>query len=151
MEAGQTPCAARPHRSRHTIALDHSMNQHDDFPTTGRTDDELRIGTDDVEVTLQKVRTPTGERLAVHNENRGSTRLDALDLESLTWQDAEFFVELVDETYGYQSIDPSPHESAQLQISNEYTVIRLSTVDDDRAVEVTSPKMGYGTRVDAHA
>lgn len=127
------------------------MTRNDDSTTTEQTDDELRVTTNGVAVTLQKVRTPNGERLAVHNESRGSTRLDALDLESLTWQDAGFFVELVDETYDYRSVNPSPHEPAQLQISNEYTVIRLSAVDNGKAIEVTSPKMGYGTQVDAHA
>lgn len=125
------------------------MNQHDDLPTTGRTGDELRVETDGVAVTLRKVRTPTGERLAVHDESRGSTRLDALELESLTWQDAAFFDELVDGAYDYRSIDPSPREPAELQISNEYTVVHLSVIDDGQAVKLTASKMGYGTRVDA--
>jgi hypothetical protein len=127
------------------------MNQHDDHPTTGRTGDEIQVATDGVAVTLQKVRTPTGERLAVHDETHGSTRLDALELESLTWQDAAFFDELVDGAYDYRAIDPSPRDPAELQVSNEYTVVRLSVVDDGRAAAVTSPKMGYGTRVDACA
>lgn len=127
------------------------MTQHDDLSTTGRTGDELRVENDDVTVTLQKVRTPTGERLAVHDEAQGSTRLDALELESLTWQDAAFFDDLVDGAYDYRAIGPSPREPAGLQISNEYTVVRLSVIDDGEAVELTAPKMGYGTRVDARA
>jgi len=127
------------------------MNQHDDFPTTGQTDDEIRVETDGVVVDLRKVRTPNGERLAIYNETHGSTRLDAIELESLTWQNAAFFDDLVDGTYNYRPIDPSPREPARLQISNEYAVVRLSVVDNGQAIELTSPKMGYGIWVDAHA
>ena len=127
------------------------MTQNDDFPTTEQPNEELNVESDGVVVALRKVHTPNGERLTVQNDARGSTRLDALELESLTWQDAEFFRELVNGEYNYQSVGPSPREPAQLQIGNEYTVIHLSIIDSGRAAEITSPKMGYGTLVDAHA
>jgi hypothetical protein len=125
------------------------MSEDSNFSTTEQADDELHVETDGVTVTLVKVRTPNGERLAVRSETQGSTRLDALELESLTWQDAGFFAELVGSEYDYRSVDPAPREPATLQISNEYTVIRLSVVNNGGAVELTAPKMGYGTWIDA--
>jgi hypothetical protein len=127
------------------------MSEDVNFSTVEQAGDELHVETDGVAVTLWKVRTPNGERLAVCSETQGSTRLDALELESLTWQDADFFAELVEDEYNYRSVDPEPREPASLQISNEYTVIRLNIVNDGETVEVTSPKMGYGTWIDASA
>lgn len=117
--------------------------------TTTKAGDEIHVETDGVSVTLRKVRTPNGERLAICNETRGSTRLDALELESLTWQDAEFFAELVGGEYDYRAVDPAPREPATLQISNEYTVTRLDVINNGEEIELTAPKMGYGTRINA--
>jgi hypothetical protein len=114
------------------------------------THDQLQIETNGITITLTKIRTPTGERLAVESES-GTTRLDALDCETLTWQNEDFYADLVNGRYNFRSVDPQSRESDDLQISNEYTVVHLHVVEQRSAVEVIAPKLGYGRRVDARA
>ena len=60
-----------------------------------------RIANEFAEVTVAKVTTPRGERLEIESPNLGyRIRLDAVALESLTWQDSELFSELLEEPYG---------------------------------------------------
>jgi hypothetical protein len=53
-------------------------------------------------VQVREVRTRNGARLEIHSPKLGrSVRLDPLELESLTWQDApRFFSELLRTPYG---------------------------------------------------
>jgi hypothetical protein len=114
------------------------------------TSGKYKIEADGIEITLTKVLTPAGERLGIEGDD-GATRLDALDCETLTWQDEAFYTELVDGSYDYRTVEPNPREPADLKISNEYTVVRLRVVEGNSAVELTAPKLGYGTQVDARA
>lgn len=114
------------------------------------TEDRLTLTADGTTVSLSKVLTPTGERVEVESED-STIRLDALDCETLTWQDEAFYSTLVGGTYDYRPVEPRPRDPADVQVSNEYTVVRFRVVADGSAVELTAPKLGYGTRVDARA
>lgn len=64
------------------------MAENDEYPT-------FRITNEFAQVEIRKVKTGKGERLEIYDrENGDSIRLDALELESLTWQDNERFDEL---------------------------------------------------------
>ncbi|WP_135304775.1 hypothetical protein [Haloarcula amylovorans] len=114
------------------------------------TTDQIELTADGTTATLTKVTTPTGARIEVESKDV-TTRLDALDCETLTWQDESFYATLVDGEYEYRTVEPQPREPAAIQISNEYTVVRFRVEADRSAVELTAPKLGYGTRVDARA
>ena len=98
-------------------------------------------------VSLEKVRTGTGERLVIQVDG-DRLSADALALESLTWQDDTFFTDLTN----------SPHEPGEivetlrsdLQVANEYTVVRLELTETDAGprLDLSSPKLGYNCRLD---
>ena len=103
---------------------------------------------DDQTVSLVRDLTPTGERLRIESAD-DTTRVDALALESLTWQDDEFFRGLTgdDHTTGANAV----RTDETLQIGNEYTVVQLTVLDTDDGprLELDSPKLGYSCRLDA--
>lgn len=114
------------------------------IPDTRRTE-RLELTDDGWSVALSKLVTPNGERLVVESGDE-SARLDALALETLTWQDDAFFADLTGE----------PHEEGgpadagdDVQIGNEYTTIRLQAVETDAGprLEVRSPKLEYACRL----
>ncbi|MFC6719775.1 hypothetical protein ACFQHN_19675 [Natrialbaceae archaeon GCM10025896] len=100
----------------------------------------------DLTVELWTLQTPTGERLTISGES-AETRVDALALESLTWQDDELFEELASSPHedGTSATDPSD----ELQISNEYTVVKLQKVETTAGprLSITSPKLEYTCRL----
>lgn len=66
-------------------------------------DEEMRfkISNEFSEVQVSRVRTRNGERLEITSSRLDrSVRLDALELESLTWQTPEFFSGLLQEPFG---------------------------------------------------
>lgn len=66
-------------------------------------DEEMRfsISNEFSEVQVSRVRTRNGERLEITSSRLDrSVRLDALELESLTWQTPEFFSRLLQEPFG---------------------------------------------------
>ncbi|RQG86702.1 hypothetical protein EA462_16310 [Natrarchaeobius halalkaliphilus] len=117
------------------------------YPTTDV--DRIVVETGDTRVDVTKVRTPTGERIQIEHDDLGQIRLDAVELEALTWQDEAFFADLVDGEYDYRNVDPRPKSAADLQVSNEYALARLRGSDDGAGVSLTAPKMGYGIGIDA--
>ncbi|MFB6222968.1 MAG: hypothetical protein ABEH86_04760 [Haloarcula sp.] len=117
--------------------------------TTNDADDPtitLRGG--DQTVSLVRDPTPTGERLRIESGD-DTTRVDALALETLTWQADEFFRGLTgdDHTAGANAV----RTDETLQIGNEYTVVQLTVLDTDDGprLELDSPKLGYSCRLDA--
>lgn len=79
----------------------------EDTDTTPVADDDGYVGepsqvvNEFAQVEIQKVKTRKGERLEIRSPKLGySFRLDALDLESLSWQEPEKFDELLEEPYG---------------------------------------------------
>ncbi|WP_197075844.1 hypothetical protein [Halostagnicola sp. A56] len=108
--------------------------------------DPLTLTDGDLTVSLWTLQTPTGERLILSGES-AETRVDALALESLTWQDDEVFEELTSEPHedGMNATEPSD----ELQISNEYTVVKLRKVETTAGprLSITSPKLNYACRL----
>ncbi|SEL24151.1 hypothetical protein [Haloferax larsenii] len=101
---------------------------------------------DDRTVSLTRELTPAGERLLLETDD-SSIRLDALALESLTWQEDEFFADLTGVEYAPGENPVSTDET--LQIGNEYTVVQLTVFDTDDGprLEIDSPKLGYSCRL----
>jgi hypothetical protein len=64
-------------------------------------EEELVVGNEFTSVRVRKEKTRNGERLVISSPNLGfEVRLDALELESLTWQPAETFSRLLESPYG---------------------------------------------------
>lgn len=64
-------------------------------------DEEIRIANEFAVVTVRKVETNAGERLELEAPKKDSKiRLDAVALESLTWQDSDLFSELLEDPHG---------------------------------------------------
>lgn len=60
--------------------------------------DVIRISNEFAYVEVSKVRTPRGERLEIREPRSGHRiRIDALGLESLSWQDSDIFSEFLKE------------------------------------------------------
>ena len=61
----------------------------------------LVIGNEFATVTVEKVATRNGERLRIHSPRLNtSVELDALALESLTWQPPETFSRFLEQPFG---------------------------------------------------
>ncbi len=66
-----------------------------------RPDDAIDIANEFAEVTVRRVQTRNGVRLEIASTRLNtSIRLDALELESLTWQSPEVFSEFLEHPYG---------------------------------------------------
>lgn len=108
-----------------------------------RTIDSFTVAEGAHRVELRKLVTPNGERLVVESDD-SSARLDALALESLTWQDAAFFEGLTGAEHA-GSEDLAVEAEPVMQIGNEYTIIRIrrhETAAGPR-VSLRSPKLEY--------
>lgn len=61
----------------------------------------ISIANEFAEVFVQRVETRNGVRLQIHSPRMGTAiRLDALELESLTFQDTEVFSKFLENPYG---------------------------------------------------
>lgn len=103
----------------------------------------------DHHVQLRKFLTPNGERLVIESDG-ASVRLDALALESLSWQDSAFFEKLTGRDHAVDfeiSVDGEP----TMQIGNEYTTIKIRCHDmaSSPMVSLRSPKLEYHCVLDA--
>ncbi|MFC4247946.1 hypothetical protein ACFOZ7_13505 [Natribaculum luteum] len=114
-------------------------------PTPTSTD-LIEVTDGDRTIELEMLRTPTGERLVVRSTS-DETRVDALALESLTWQNDVFFEELT--AIPHEDGEDTTEASDEIQISNEYTVVRLQTLETTAGprVAIESPKLGYSCRL----
>lgn len=73
-----------------------------------RVDRELTIVNEFTAVRVRKILTRNGERLEIESLRfHGSTRLDALGLEGLTWQPPEVISSFLEQPFG-----PEPHDPA---------------------------------------
>lgn len=67
------------------------------------------IANEFAEVTVCRVETRNGVRLEICSTRQGRTvRMDALELEALTWQEPAFFSALLDEPFGPVPLDGPP-------------------------------------------
>lgn len=121
-----------------------------------------RFGSGPDAARVRKVRTGNGHRLEIAADNRDEwveVRLDALLLESLTWQTQQTFDRLFGPgTEGEPEVE-QPEESAEdgesgsgteyTEISNEFatTLVRPVGSGERAVLEVRSPKMGYSIRL----
>lgn len=115
---------------------------------SARVVDEFTLESDRGSVAVRKLRTPNGERLEL-DDGDDRIRLDALELESLTWQDDAFFEDTLgvpDRPTVAVSAD-AVREAARYKIGNEYTTVWIRlTADGDRLL-LSSAKMGFATHV----
>jgi len=64
-------------------------------------DPQIRIANEFADIRVRKVRTRNGERLEIHAHRRGyRILLDAVELESLTWQTAKTFSDFLRASVG---------------------------------------------------
>jgi len=113
-------------------------------------------------VNVRKIFTPAGERVELEAPNVGrSIRLDAMELETLSWQEPETFVQfldaelpgLPDDTAERQAFIRERTDSegeagsvtAEMTVTNEFAAanVRVRAVDGDQHLELEAPKLGY--------
>jgi hypothetical protein len=72
-----------------------------DDPTVAQASEVIEIGNEFAAVRVRKVLTRNGERLEIDARRLGHRiRLDALELESLTWQSHDLFSKLLESPFG---------------------------------------------------
>lgn len=111
-------------------------------------------------VEIRKVFTPAGERLEIEAPNRGyRIRLDAMELEALSWQDHDTFEEFLADgdslPAGFDVPDRSDDRAAGADVVHEWTVtnefaeahVRKLADSDGEWLEIEAPKLGYLIRL----
>ena len=125
---------------------------------TETTDAPFRITDGDTTVVVEKVFTRTGERLEITAPRLGrSIRLDAIALESLTWQDdaemAERAASVPDGQDEATAADAAsgPEREDAITVSNEFAMARVEKErgEDGDRLATTAPKLGYDARFGA--
>lgn len=100
-------------------------------------------------IDVRKVYSAQGELLEVSTED-DQIRLDALSLETLTWQDEEFLDRLRDDAKAeggaIQMSDEQP-----MMVVNEYSQIQVVSSDDENAVTVEMPSEGFKLKLGVEA
>lgn len=154
-------------------------DEHDETAPVGKTTvrplAELREA--DATVAVREVETPKGTRLELESVDRGERiRLDAVALESLTWQDRETYERFLDPDAGGDSGERDAESDAEagddrypnlvatdriddasttrlVDITNEFAhvVVREVATPDRTLVELTAPKMDFTVYLNALA
>ena len=114
---------------------------------------EIRSGS--AEARVRKVHTRNGARLEVHTP--GTDRrvlLDALLLESISWQTPETFAASLDPPPGEFALTEDAEVEAQgdyTEVGNEFAtaLVREVRAGDESRLEVFSPKLDYRVYLDA--
>ncbi|WP_226043112.1 hypothetical protein [Natrinema sp. DC36] len=113
--------------------------------------DETVLRDGETDITVRHIKTPKGERLEVRSAT-DDIRIDAMGLESLSWQDQEVFDKFLGYEYEFTVSSAADAEVvAEFVISNEYAdvVVRvLETPDGDRCV-IEAPKKQFNLQADA--
>lgn len=119
------------------------------------TDAPFRITDDDGTVVVEKVFTRTGERLEIAAPRLDrSIRLDAIAIESLTWQREEEMAERAatvpegrDEAAAADAASGPEREDA-ITVSNEFAMasVQKEQGEDGDYLAVSAPKLGYDAR-----
>lgn len=123
---------------------------------TETADRPFRLSDGESTVVVEKVFTRTGERLEIAAPRLDrSIRLDAIALESLTWQDDEEMAERAasvpdgqDEAAAAEAASGPECEDA-ITVSNEYAMATLEkeTGEDGDYLAAAAPKLGYDARL----
>lgn len=112
--------------------------------------DETVLSDGETDVTVRHIKTPKGERLEIQSAT-DDIRIDAMGLESLSWQDQEVFDEFLGDEYEFSvSSETDAEIVTEFVISNEYAdvVVRvLETHDGDRCV-FEAPKKQFSLQAD---
>jgi len=117
-------------------------------------------------VKIRKIFTPAGERVELEAPELGrSIRLDAIEIESLSWQEPETFIEfldaelpgLPDNTAERQDFvrnrgDPDMEAgsvAAEITVTNEFAeaIVRVIELDGKQHLELEASKLDYKTRL----
>lgn len=116
--------------------------------------DPFRITDGDAVVRAQKVFTRMGERLELAAESLGtSVRLDAIMLESVTWQDPDELADLAAEVDRSDAVSPTLRDDEEreepISVSSEFAHAKLTVVENDgmEKLEIEAPKLGYDIRL----
>jgi hypothetical protein len=124
---------------------------------TYRFTDELSPADERASVVLRRGLTPNGERLVVRSESGESIELDALALESLTWQTPEDIERIVREDGRFEADrdlatvgDGDDAVGDPFTVSNEYTRVEIAkfVVDGDEYARIVSLKLDYDIVLD---
>lgn len=105
------------------------------------------------EVTVTKIFTPKGERLELRAADGDRCRLDAIELECLSWQDAALFEEVVEDAGGDAGsvLAPAPDDDPDpaVRVSNEYAEVTVGpvTTEDGAALHVASAPLHYANSI----
>ncbi|ELY50884.1 hypothetical protein [Natronolimnohabitans innermongolicus] len=114
--------------------------------------DETTLSDGETDVLVRHVKTPKGERLEVRSAT-DAIRIDAMGLESLSWQDQDVFGEFLDREYEFpiaSESDAATETITEFVISNEYADVAvrvLETAEGDRLV-LEAPKKQYSLQAD---
>ncbi|WP_053057845.1 hypothetical protein [Rubrobacter aplysinae] len=107
------------------------------------------VSNDSANALVRRVRTGNGARLEVYSPGAGTrVLLDALLLESLSWQSPEGLASGLDSPHeradGQREVEPSGDEP-YTEFSNEFAVVLVRVVgeSEDGRLEIHSPKLGY--------
>jgi len=125
-------------------------------PTTS---DPFQIVDEGASVTVRKVFTRMGERLELTAETLGqSVRLDAIMLESVTWQDPDDLADRGRRIDRSDALSEPPALSEQereepITISSEFAQASVEKVEVDGRpmLAIEAPKLGYSTRLSGPA
>lgn len=115
---------------------------------------QTKISSDTHTVTVRHLKTPKGERLEIRSAD-DVLRVDALGLESLSWQGQEVLADLRDNEVkeSQPTSDSGTHDVCEFTLSNEYADVRVrsdhSPTGDELIVE--APKKHYQLHLDARA
>lgn len=100
-------------------------------------------------LSIRKFFTRNGERLEIKTGDKDSIRVDALGLESLSWQDSTSLSNYLDlpeqETPPVSDVENNEVEREELfEIKNEYAVVKIAKVSGNAQefLEIEAPKMG---------
>jgi hypothetical protein len=123
------------------------------------TSDPFQLVDDGAAVTVRKVFTRMGERLELTAETLGrSVRLDAIMLESVTWQDPDTLADRgrrIDRSDALAEPPAltEPEREEPITVSSEFAqaAVEAVHVDGRPLLAVEAPKLGYSTRLSAPA
>jgi len=116
----------------------------------------------DVHVEISRIETPKGERLELADADSGECIwLDAIVLESLTWQDEETFgefrreasasVSVADLAVSRESYAGTYTELTSITNEFSHVDVRKTTTGEREWVELHGPKVGFTIRLNAPA
>lgn len=117
-------------------------------------EEETRVTDGKSDIRISKVSTPKGERLEIASPELGTRiRLDALDLESITWQDTTAFEEVANDQGTDRELPPFLPEEAEavhfVDVVNEFAHVEIYVLETPRAegLMIRSVDLGYRIRL----